>query len=504
MLKLADLANRSDFEVGPLRVSPARRLVEGPAGKANLEPIVMKVFLLLLDADGGVVTRDELLGNAWGGVFVGDDSLNRAIARLRKVAAETAPGVFEIETVPRTGYRLVGTSGALTGPFDEGSVDARRWSRRELAGGALAFAALAGSGIWWALRRPSDPRVEAAIGGAESQIRNENFDAGTAHALDRAVAIEPDNAKAWGLLGLTKALLASGADPKDAPPLVDGAEKASRRALAIDPRQPDALLAMFELEGSTLDWITRDRRLREILGIAPNHFGALLELGELTAATGLVRESWDWNERALALEPLSLDFLAKRALKLWVLGRTAEADKVSDRLRALYPSQPWPWFVRAQIYAFTGRAPAAMAMLDKGPAIPPLADLWRASLPALAEPSPENLARARAACTRAAATSGLAANEAILIMSGLGDVDTAFAIADSTLLARGPLVPREDGGARQAAEDAGWRVNTQWMWVPPVAAMRANSRFGALCDGIGLTEYWRRRGVRPDYQLAGR
>jgi TolB-like protein len=106
MLKLSDLASRADFETGPLHVSPARRLVEGPGGSANVEPIVMKVLLLLLDADGSVVTRDELLGNAWGDVFVGDDSLNRAIARVRKIASETAPGLIDIQTIPRTGYRL--------------------------------------------------------------------------------------------------------------------------------------------------------------------------------------------------------------------------------------------------------------------------------------------------------------------------------------------------------------------------------------------------------------
>src|SRR5438874_13715318 len=116
MLKLADLASRADFNAGPLRVSPARRQVEGPTGSAGLEPIVMKVFLPLLDAGGSVVTRDELFGNAWGGVFVGDDSLNRAIARVRKIASETAPGLFEIETIPRTGYRLIG-------PIDESLDD---------------------------------------------------------------------------------------------------------------------------------------------------------------------------------------------------------------------------------------------------------------------------------------------------------------------------------------------------------------------------------------------
>ncbi len=89
MLKVADLAGRADFDAGPLHISPGRRLVEGPAGSAHLEPIVMKVFLLLLDAAGSVVTRNELFDQAWGGVFVGDDSLNRAIARVRKIASET-------------------------------------------------------------------------------------------------------------------------------------------------------------------------------------------------------------------------------------------------------------------------------------------------------------------------------------------------------------------------------------------------------------------------------
>src|SRR6476620_249058 len=128
MLKLADLATRADFGAGPLNISPARRLVEGPAGRTNGEPVVMKVFLLLLDARGSVVTRDELFGNAWGGVFVGDDSLNRAIARVRKIAAETAPGLFEIETIPRTGYRLTGEILAL------GDLPERPMKEEERAG----------------------------------------------------------------------------------------------------------------------------------------------------------------------------------------------------------------------------------------------------------------------------------------------------------------------------------------------------------------------------------
>ena len=223
----------------------------------------------------------------------------------------------------------------------------------------------------------------------------------------------------------------------------------------------------------------------------------------LTAAAGLIRESWQWNERSLAIEPLSLDFLAKRALKLWVFGRTSEADKVSDQLRALYPTDSWAWFVRVQIYAFTGRAHAALGMLDGQPTIPAVADLWRGALPALDNPSPANVAKAREACIRAADVSGMAANEAVLIMSGLRQLDTAFDITNGSLLSRGPFITREQRDANKASENAGWRVNTQWMWTPPVAAMRADPRFMPICVSVGLNDYWKKRSVTPDFLSLG-
>jgi TolB-like protein len=112
MLKLRDLAIRSDFRIGPMSVSPSRRMVEGPRGAISLQPLVMQVFLRLLDSEGHVVTRDELFDECWGGAIVGDDSLNRAIAGVRRIANDAAPGLFEIETIPRTGYRLTGATGS--------------------------------------------------------------------------------------------------------------------------------------------------------------------------------------------------------------------------------------------------------------------------------------------------------------------------------------------------------------------------------------------------------
>jgi TolB-like protein len=116
MLKLRDLSVRSDFRVGVMSISPSRRLVEGPHGSKNLEPLIMQVFLRLLDSEGRVVTREELFDECWGGTVVGDDSLNRAIAGVRRIATDLAPGLFEIETIPRTGYRLTGAASAGEAP----------------------------------------------------------------------------------------------------------------------------------------------------------------------------------------------------------------------------------------------------------------------------------------------------------------------------------------------------------------------------------------------------
>ena len=386
-----------------------------------------------------------------------------------------------------------------------GAVEPRISRRLAIGGAAAAGVAIAGGGIWWSLRPKEDPRVRALIDQAYNQIVKETADENTAKLLERAIAIQPDDAKAWGLLALLKSYLAPGSNPTDVARLVDEAEQAARRALSLDPKQPDALLAMFELQGSTLDWITRDRKLREIVAIDPNQLGAIAELALLTAATGMLRESWDWNERALAIQPLSSDFLGKRALKLWLFGRISESDKVIDQLRGLNPNDHWAWFVRVQIYAFTGRVGAALGLLDNEPEAhgrSPMANLWRQALPALDNSSPANVAKARQACIEGAGTSGMVANEAVLIMSALRELDTAFDIANGWLLSRGPLVPKEKPGTAEASENAFWRIGTQWMWVPPVGPMRADRRFLPLCEGIGLTDYWRQRGVKPDYMRA--
>jgi DNA-binding winged helix-turn-helix (wHTH) protein len=504
MLKMADLANRPDFTAGSLRISPSRRRVEGPSGSAQLEPIVMKVFLLLLDAAGSVVTRDELFGIAWGGVYVGDDSLNRAIARVRKVSGDTAPGLFEIETVPRTGYRL---AGPIVEQLDDGEHTAApqsrpAWTSRRtvIAAGTAAVAAVAAGGLW-SVRRSSRASAESLVEQARSSFyRGDDEASSVAPVLERALTIEPHNADARGLLALvqsTSPVGAAGFQPRAASKVRANA----RLALSLNADQSNALLALYELESATLDWFARDQRLRSIIGKDVKQIPAISELVALLQSAGLNRESRDWNERAIAIEPLSRELQSRRAMKLWIAGRTEEADKVIDQARDLWPESPFVWWVRFLILATTGRAGAAQAMLetDTKRQLPPWTALWRACLPALIQPDAANVSKARTTCLRAAQTAAVLAVQAVMILGTLNQTDAAFDICDGFLLWKGSVVRTGDNRVRQLGTDSAWRISLQWLFTPPCAAMRGDGRFLPLCKDVGLIDYWSRRGVRPDY-----
>ena len=97
------LAHEPPFTIGQLRVEPSTRQVVSDGSSETLEPRVMQVLVALGRANGGIVTRDELIDWCWGGRIVGEDAINRAIFRLRQVAAEIGDGSFGVETITKVG-----------------------------------------------------------------------------------------------------------------------------------------------------------------------------------------------------------------------------------------------------------------------------------------------------------------------------------------------------------------------------------------------------------------
>lgn len=509
MLKLSDLSLRPDFQLGPMLVSPPRRLVQGPGGSASVQPLIMQVFLMLVDARGQVVTRNDLFDRVWGGVMVGDDSLNRAIGKVRQIGAQVASGLFEIETIPRTGYRLTGeiltSEHRILPDGEERSIP--RVSRRAMLGAtaAVGVAAAGGLGLWALGRSRDDRRFDELMDlGKQAQLYGDGSTK-AAKYFEQAAAMRPDNAKAQGLFALTQALVAEDGGPQ-AGVAVQRSDRAARAALAVDPKEPNARLALVWLQRSTLDLATNEDRLREILAMAPNNIVAMESLWGLLQSAGRSRDALALIERANSLEPFAASIQFPLAQLLWILGRTAEADRVIDRAMQYWPEHPIVRFARFTIYAYTGRPRAALAMLDDRKTRPQIyspgeISLWRVSLAALDQRSPASIAAARIANQEAAKQNPGLANQAVLVLSTLGEIDAAFDIANQLLLFRRPVEPRPQAGAGQPpVKSTSWRF-APWLFTPPAEPMQTDPRFNALCDGIGLTEYWAKRGIKPDYQL---
>lgn len=94
------------FYVGEALITPSLNRIEVQGTQHQIEPKVMRVLLLLCTRPGHVVYRDQILQPIWG--QTGDDYLlNRAISELRKIFSDNAQNPAYIETIRKTGYRLV-------------------------------------------------------------------------------------------------------------------------------------------------------------------------------------------------------------------------------------------------------------------------------------------------------------------------------------------------------------------------------------------------------------
>src|SRR5215472_6481661 len=129
-----------DLAAGEVRKAGMRQ-------KLARQPI--QVLQALLEHPQEVVTREELRERLWpDNTFVDYDlALKKAVNRLREVLGDSAENPHYIETVPRRGYRFIGTitqgasiatdSGEArpAGVAENASAEARSISRNELDAG---------------------------------------------------------------------------------------------------------------------------------------------------------------------------------------------------------------------------------------------------------------------------------------------------------------------------------------------------------------------------------
>lgn len=135
----------ADFRIGVRVVQPRLNRVRTPAETIQLEPKIMRVLLCLAEQPGEVVSKERLFAEVWKGTYVSEDVLTRAIAELRRVFDDSASAPRVIETIRKSGYRLL----VAPQPVEESEAAAEpqtepERSRTSLAPWFLGAAVLAG------------------------------------------------------------------------------------------------------------------------------------------------------------------------------------------------------------------------------------------------------------------------------------------------------------------------------------------------------------------------
>jgi Tol biopolymer transport system component/DNA-binding winged helix-turn-helix (wHTH) protein len=141
-----DLARERDFALGRIEVRPSRRQIAIDGREQAVQPRVMQVLIAIARAGGGVISRRDLIASCWDGLVVSEDSINQSVAKVRRLA-ELGGREFDIETIPRIGYKL---RGILPGPRSSDSHvgDSHRDNGHQPAGGRRDKASVVTGAPW--------------------------------------------------------------------------------------------------------------------------------------------------------------------------------------------------------------------------------------------------------------------------------------------------------------------------------------------------------------------
>lgn len=105
---------QDDIRIGEWVIQPQLHTISRNTQVTHLEPKAMQVLVYLAKHGDEVVSKDCLLREVWSDTFVTDDVLTRCISELRRAFDDNPKNPRVIQTVPRSGYRLIAPVQSVT------------------------------------------------------------------------------------------------------------------------------------------------------------------------------------------------------------------------------------------------------------------------------------------------------------------------------------------------------------------------------------------------------
>ncbi len=135
---------RKIYEFDRFRLDPSERRLIHAGSPVALAPKVLDTLIVLLQNTGCLLSKEDLHRHLWPDTFVEDVTLARSISDLRAVLGQYSEAKY-IETVPKHGYRFIGTVEMSISPnpkTNRSVPDGRSSTGRSLMIAVLPFAPL--------------------------------------------------------------------------------------------------------------------------------------------------------------------------------------------------------------------------------------------------------------------------------------------------------------------------------------------------------------------------
>lgn len=295
-------------------------------------------FSLLVEARGGVVTREEFQLQVWGTVQMDYSVVSQCIKTLRRALDPAPGGDSYIETVARAGYRLAvevvedveSAAPAPALPLPETPRPRRPWWIWLAA--ALGAILLAGGGAY--AYKAAERRQQATILAERGLhvLRRGSINAGAqATSLFRdALTLVPDLPLANAGMAETASRMGNFA--------FENALQLAQRAAAADPRCSECQSILGQILGVRM-W-----RWQE----AEKHLRRAIELNSGNASHRIVLAEW-----------------------LMVHGRLDDASREAEEATRLDPATPRAWTILAAVRYFQERYPEAIRAAEHSASLDP-------------------------------------------------------------------------------------------------------------------------------------
>ncbi len=398
-----------------------------------LSPKAHDVLVYLVRHAGHLVQKRELLEAVWPEAIVEEGILAVHVSGLRRALGDDPRAPWCIETVAKSGYRLIAPVQKTSSPKSPSTT--ARAEVHELVGRARAR-----------LMAASRADVPPAI-----------------RTFQEAIDLDPTHAPAHAGLALAYCAEAQWriARPSDA---YARARSAALRALSMDDGAADAWVALGAVMFlSEWDWIGAERSLQRALDINPDHIQARLLYGHLLDTQGKLQDGLAMRLRALETAPFSPSVHLALALAYWNQRRYEDAIRWANKTLELDGSHGLAREFLAGAYWKLGDFDRHMAE-----------NLKHAEAHGCPPDALDGLRRAYEADGRAGVVQlgleqadSLPAVQLALMYGELGDVDRAIAHLERALESRDPCL-------------VDLAVSPQW------DLLRADARFVRCVTGMGL------------------